>query len=92
MSIKIFIYKKKTKQYTRDLINSLLDLHDITLPQYEIFIDKLKNAGHIYLPDDFNWKTYVMLNDDLKYMNEQQAMTHYEGYGYKKIENINLII
>ena len=45
------------------------------------------------LPNDFNPKEYIELNDDLKHMNEIEAKMHYENEGYKefrkyKYENI----
>lgn len=32
-------------------------------------------------PSNFNWKTYVQNNEDLSYMNENQAISHYINYG-----------
>jgi hypothetical protein len=51
----------------------------------------IKNIKNI--PEDFNWKDYVEINEVLKNMNELQAKNHYEYYGYKenrkyKYENI----
>jgi hypothetical protein len=45
------------------------------------------------IPDDFNWRVYIELNDDLKNMYEIQAITHFIRYGYRenrkyKYENI----
>jgi hypothetical protein len=36
------------------------------------------------IPDDFDAKAYIELNDDLKHMTEIEANTHYENYGYKE--------
>lgn len=33
------------------------------------------------LPNDFNWKIYVMLNNDLKHMNKKDAELHYIKFG-----------
>ena len=34
------------------------------------------------LPEDFDPKSYIELNDDLKHMTEFEAMSHYENQGY----------
>jgi hypothetical protein len=53
-----------------------------------IYLFYIKN-----IPDDFNWRTYIQLNNDLKNMNEIQAIKHYSNHGCNekrkyKYENI----
>ncbi len=36
------------------------------------------------VPDDFDWKNYVDLYEDLREMNELEAKNHYLMYGYKE--------
>jgi hypothetical protein len=63
----------------------------------------IKKNTTTQLPNDFMWKTYILLNNDLQYINEEyEAITHYlnhginEGRSYKitdiksSNDNINL--
>ena len=34
------------------------------------------------LPDDFDWKIYILLNEDIKNFNETQAKNHYITFGF----------
>jgi hypothetical protein len=38
------------------------------------------------IPEDFNAKEYIELNEDLRYlnMNELEGKVHYENHGYKE--------
>ena len=38
----------------------------------------------IELPSDFCWQQYIVLNDDLKDLNEEQLIIHYTKFGYKE--------
>ena len=54
---------------------------------------RTKNVKYENIPDDFNPKEYKELNEDLHYMTDLAAKTHYEFEGYKenrkcKYENI----
>ena len=39
------------------------------------------------IPEDFNAKMYIELNEDLKHMTEIQSKIHYEYDGYKENRN-----
>ena len=43
----------------------------------------------INVPDDFNAKEYIELNEDLKHMTEIEAKNHYEYHGYKEHRKYN---
>jgi len=47
-----------------------------------------KNTNRLPLPHDFNWKTYIKLNSDLKiFVNKKEAVKHYLDHGvYEKRE------
>jgi hypothetical protein len=90
---------KNTEIYTENLITNFLKEINISKEKYNYFIEKIKNViltninAYENIPDDFNWKAYIELNDDLKNMNEIQAKEHYEVAGYRenrkyKYENI----
>jgi hypothetical protein len=91
--------------YDNLLFRYLNDINNINFDNIH-FNYKIDNYNHhkyfklfIYLfyckniPDDFNWRAYIELNDDLKNMNEIQAKKHFVLYGYLenrkyKYENI----
>ncbi len=74
--------------YTLDEIN---DINNNMLFSNLLNSSNIKNIKNI--PDDFNWKDYIELNEDLYDMTELQAKHYYEFFGYKedrkyKYENI----
>ena len=76
--------------YTLDEIN---DINNNILFSNLLYYNNLNIKNIKNISEDFNWKDYVELNEDLKHMNKQEATTHYELYGYNekrkyKYENI----
>ena len=45
----------------------------------------------IELPADFCWKQYIVLNDDLKDLNEEQLIMHYTTQGYTENRQYNYL-
>ena len=43
----------------------------------------------IELPCDFCWQQYIVLNDDLKDLNEEQLIMHYTTQGYTENRQYN---
>jgi hypothetical protein len=54
-----------------------------------IYLFYLLKSNHNNIPEDFNTKEYIELNEDLKDMTEITAMIHYEHYGYKENRKYN---
>ena len=63
-------------------------MNEIQAKKHFVLYGYIENRKYKYenIPDDFNWRAYIELNDDLKNMNEIQAKVHFEITGY--IENI----
>jgi hypothetical protein len=56
---------------------------------------KFINYVYIYimhdLPKRFNYKFYILLNPDLEHFNEEEAISHYQNYGYYENRKYSLI-
>ena len=50
----------------------------------EYWSKKTKKHKFENIPEDFNPKDYVELNEDLKHMTEIESKIHYEYQGYKE--------
>ena len=43
-----------------------------------------ENNNHINIPDDFEAKIYITLHHGLSHLNELEAKSHYENYGFNE--------
>ena len=49
-----------------------------------VYLIHLYKSKYENIPEDFNAKEYIVLNEDLKHMSEIEAKLHYEYNGYKE--------
>jgi len=63
-----------------------IDISDLKLIHF-INMNKDRKYKYENIPEDFNAKTYIELNEDLKHMTEIQSKIHYEYDGYKENRN-----
>jgi len=55
------------------------NINNINGEKFKIKESKIKYKN---IPNDFDWKLYSNLNNDLNFTNEQEAIYHYEFYGF----------